>query len=155
VTITADGSLSASALPPVPAPGPLTKFFWDAIAEGRLDILRCDDCGHYVHYPRPICDRCQSTNLSPATVSGRGTIYSYTVVMQAFHPYFVDRLPYVLAVIELEEEPGLKVTTSIIGCDESALKVGLPVEMELVDVGSGLTLPFFRLARVATAGAAS
>jgi hypothetical protein len=137
---------SAAALPPVPVPGPLTAFFWEAIAAGRLDILRCEGCGHYVHYPRPICDRCQSTELSPSTVSGRGTIYSYTVVVQAFHPYFVDRLPYVLAVVELEEEPGLKVTTTLLRCDEDQLRVGLPVELELTDVGYGLTLPYFRLA---------
>jgi hypothetical protein len=138
--------LTAAALPPVPVPGPLTRFFWDAIAEGRLDILRCNACGHHVHYPRPICDRCQSMDLAPATMSGRGTIYSYTVVVQAFHPYFVDRLPYVLAVIELDEEPGLKVTTTLVGCEEGDLKVGLPVELELTDVGYGLVLPFFRLA---------
>jgi hypothetical protein len=85
-------------------------------------------------------------DLAPATMSGRGTIYSYTVVVQAFHPYFVDRLPYVLAVIELDEEPGLKVTTTLVGCEEGDLKVGLPVELELTDVGYGLVLPFFRLA---------
>jgi uncharacterized OB-fold protein len=138
---------SAAALPPVPVAGPLTAFFWEAIAEGRLDILRCDRCGHHVHYPRPICDRCQSTELSPATMSGRGTIYSYTVVVQAFHPYFVDRLPYVLAVVELEEEPGLKVTTTLVDGDEDELRVGLPVELALTDVGYGLTLPYFRLTR--------
>jgi uncharacterized OB-fold protein len=143
-TMSVSEAPSAAALPPVPVPGPLTAFFWQAIAEGRLDILRCDACGHFVHYPRPICDRCQSMELSPSTVSGRGTLYSYTVVMQAFHPYFVDRLPYTLAVVELEEEPGLKVTTTLVGCDEADLKVGLPVELELTDVGYGLTLPFFR-----------
>lgn len=139
-----DEALTAASLPPVPQPGALTTFFWDAIAAGRLDILRCDGCGHFVHYPRPICDRCQSDRLTPATVSGRGAVYSYTVVMQAFHPYFVDRLPYVLAVIELEEEPGLKVTTTLVDCAEADLRVGLPVELVLTDVGYGLVLPLFR-----------
>lgn len=145
VAVTTEGtSLSAASLPPLPQPGPLTAFFWEAIDEGRLDILRCNACGHHVHYPRPICDRCQSMDLAPATMSGRATVYAYTVVMQAFHPYFVDKLPYVLAVVELEEEPGLKVTTSIVGCDEADLRVGLPVELVLTDVGHGLVLPFFR-----------
>jgi uncharacterized OB-fold protein len=160
VAITTDGlavakGVPASALPPVPVPGPLTTFFWEAIDAGRLDILRCQACGHFVHYPRPICDRCHSMDLAPDTVSGRGTLYSYTVVMQAFHPYFVDRLPYVLAVVELEEEPGLKVTTCLVGCEEGDLRVGRSVELELTDVGYGLTLPYFRLTAGGAAGGAA
>ncbi|MGD9798240.1 MAG: zinc ribbon domain-containing protein, partial [Acidimicrobiia bacterium] len=55
VAVTTEGtSLSAASLPPLPQPGPLTAFFWEAIDEGRLDILRCNACGHHVHYPRPI-----------------------------------------------------------------------------------------------------
>jgi len=136
--------LDAASAPPLPDPGPLTQFFWDGCKEHRLLILRCRQCGHYVHYPRPICDRCQSTELGPEQVSGRGTVYSYTVVMQAFHPYFVDRIPYVLAVVELAEEPGLKLTTNIVDCPEEDLKVGLPVEVAFTEVAEGLVLPLFR-----------
>src|ERR1700761_2682377 len=92
---------------PIPEPNELTAFFWESVGAGRLRILRCQDCGNYVHYPRPICNRCQSLNLAPEAVSGRGTIYSYTWAVQPFHPYFVDKVPYCLAVIELVEQPGL------------------------------------------------
>jgi uncharacterized OB-fold protein len=136
--------LSAVAVPPVPRPAPLAEFFWDAVAQGRLDILRCDNCGHYVHYPRPICDVCLSERLTPATVSGRGTVYAWTAVMQAFHPYFVDKLPYLLAVIELEEQPGLKVTTNLVAVTEEKVWCGLPVEVVFTEICTGLVLPFFR-----------
>ena len=117
--------LTAASVPPVPDPDPLAAFFWDAVTARRLEILRCVDCGHYVHYPRPICDRCLGESLRPSPVSGRGTLYAYTEVMQAFHPYFVDKLPYYLAVVELEEEPGLKMTTNLVDVhDRAALRHG-------------------------------
>jgi uncharacterized protein len=134
---------AAGSSPPVPAPGPLTRFYWEAVDRHQLMILRCQTCGHYVHYPRPICDRCQSMELAPGEVSGRATLYSYTVVMQAFHPYFVDRIPYVLAVVELVEEPGLRVTTNIVGVPEEDLKIGMPLEVVFTAVTDYLTLPMF------------
>jgi uncharacterized OB-fold protein len=136
--------LTAASVPPVPAPGPLAEFYWNAVAEHRLDILRCDQCGHYVHYPRPICERCLGQSLSPSPVSGRGTLYAYTAVMQAFHPYFVDKLPYFLAVVELAEEPGLKVTTNLVDVEESRLRCGLAVEVAFTEVVPGFVLPMFR-----------
>jgi uncharacterized protein len=136
--------LTAASVPPVPDPGPLAAFFWDAVTEHRLEILRCVDCGHYVHYPRPICDRCLGHSLRPARVSGRGTLYAYTEVMQAFHPYFVDKLPYYLAVVELEEEPGLKMTTNLVDVDEDRLRGGIAVEVAFTEVVPGFVLPMFR-----------
>src|SRR5206468_1895135 len=88
----------AATYPPIPEPDALTQFFWDAVKQGRLEILRCNACGNYIHYPRPICNKCLSTDLAPAPVSGKGTLYSYTVTVQAFHPYWLDKVPYVLAV---------------------------------------------------------
>ena len=67
--------------------------------------------------------------------------------MQAFHPYFVDRLPYVVAVVELEEQAGLRMTSTIVDCGEGDLKVGLPVAVEFQEITPGLTLPVFRLVR--------
>jgi uncharacterized OB-fold protein len=136
--------LTAADTPPLPLETDLTRFFWDAVRAGRLAILRCQQCGHFVHYPRIVCNRCLAEDLAPEDVSGRGTLYSYTVVMQAFHPYFVERLPYTLAVVELEEEAGLRVTTNIIDCPEDQLRIDLPVEVAFVDVSPVLTLPMFR-----------
>lgn len=135
---------TAASEPPVPAPGSLAQFFWDAVAEGRMDILRCDGCGQYVHYPRPICDRCLGEELSPSTVSGRGTLYAWTSVRQAFHPYYVDKIPYVLAVVELAEQEGLRVTTTLIDVDEKDVRCGMPVEVTFTEVVPGRVLPLFR-----------
>jgi uncharacterized OB-fold protein len=130
--------------PPLPAPDDLTRFFWDGLKQHRLLILRCQECGNYIHYPRPICNKCLSMNLAPDQVSGRGTLYSYTVTMQAFHPYFADKVPYVLAVVELVEQEGLKITTNIIDCPENRLHIGMPVEVVFREVAPGFTLPLFR-----------
>ena len=136
--------LTAASVPPVPAPGPLARFFWEAVAEQRLDILSCDGCGHYVHYPRPVCDRCLGEELSPSTVSGRGTLYAWTSVQQAFHPYFVDKLPYLLAVVELEEQDGLRVTTTLVDVEEESVRCGMPVEVVFTELAPGHVLPYFR-----------
>ncbi|HSS10364.1 MAG TPA: OB-fold domain-containing protein [Acidimicrobiales bacterium] len=101
-------------------------------------------CGHYVHYPRPICEECLSTDLAPEQVSGKGSLYSYTVVVQPFHPYFVDKVPYVLAVVELVEQAKLKITTNIVECAEEELHVAMPVEAVFRTLASDLTLPLFR-----------
>jgi uncharacterized OB-fold protein len=131
--------------PPVPAPSPMTAFFWEGVARHELMILRCESCGRYVHYPRPICDACQGTALKGEKVSGKATIYSYAIVMQAFHPHWVDLLPYFVAEVELVEQPGLRLTTNIVGCDESDLAVGVPVQVVFTEVSPGVTLPLFEL----------
>src|SRR5262245_57818986 len=121
-------------VPPVPVPSDLTRFFWEGVAEGRLRFLRCPACGHYIPYPRTVCNRCLSEDLAPEDVSGKGRLYSYTVVTQAFHPWFVDRLPYTLAVIELDEEPGLRMTSNMVDCPEEKLHIDLPVEVVFTEV---------------------
>ncbi|MGX7677479.1 Zn-ribbon domain-containing OB-fold protein [Jatrophihabitans sp. DSM 45814] len=142
MTVTA--SLSAETAPPLPLPNALTAFFWESLAEGKLRILRCQNCGHFVHYPRPICDNCQAMDLKPEEVSGRATLYSYTWATQAFHPYFVDKIPYNIAVVELVEQPGLRLTTNIIDCPREDVRTGMDLEVAITEVVSGLTLPLFR-----------
>ncbi len=95
-----------------PSPPPIeidstTAFFWEGTRAGELRILRCQSCGMYIHLPRPICRRCHSFDLAPNRVSGRGTLYSFTQTFKAFHPYFVDQVPYLLATVTLAEQPGL------------------------------------------------
>jgi uncharacterized protein len=136
---------TAASVPPQPVPDALTAFFWEGVANEQLLISRCEQCRYYVHYPRPMCPRCQGTTFSPEQVSGRATLYAYTTVMQAFHPYYVGRLPYVLAVVELEEQPGLRLTTNLVDCDDAELKVGMAVEVLFREVGEGgAVLPLFR-----------
>ena len=77
--------------PPLPQPDELTQFFWDGLAEGELRIQRCQACGKYIHYPKPVCRFCQSTDLAGEPVSGRATLYSWTIAVQAFPTLLFDR----------------------------------------------------------------
>src|SRR5215216_4459194 len=102
---------------PDPAPpgipdDPLTSFFWDGARQRQLWIQRCQACGTYIHMPRPVCRNCQSFDLAPAQVSGKGTLYSWTQTFKAFHPFFVERVPYVIATITLAEQDGLQLMSS-------------------------------------------
>jgi uncharacterized OB-fold protein len=130
--------------PIVPVPDELTAFFWDGAREGKLLIQRCDACGYYQHTPRTICKRCNGFALSPVEVSGRGTLYSYTIAVHPFHPWLASRLPYVLAVVELEEQPNLKLVTNVVECQEDDLRCGMPVEVTYETIAEGVVLPMFR-----------
>ena len=128
---------------PVPEPDEVTAFFWDAAREGRLEIQRCESCEQYQYPPDVACVHCQSTELTPAQVSGRGSLYSYTRVDRAFHAGFAGQLPYVIGLVELEEQPGLKLLTNIVGADPEDLKVGMPLEVTF-ETRRDITLPQFR-----------
>ena len=123
---------------------PLTEFFWEGTRAHKLLILRCQSCGHFVHYPRPVCERCLSEDLAPEEVSGNATLYSYTITMKPWHPFWVDKVPYVLASVELPEQPDLKMLTNIVECEHDALEIGMPVEVTFRQVAAELTLPFFK-----------
>jgi hypothetical protein len=136
--------MTASPAPPMPQPNGTTQFFWDGVAEHELRIQRCQQCGHYLHYPKILCRYCQSDDLRGEPVSGRGTLYSWTIATQAFLPFYVDRVPYIVVTIELEEEPGLMFMSQIVDCAEEDLRIGMPVEVVFVELHPELTLPFFR-----------
>jgi uncharacterized OB-fold protein len=129
----------------LPAPAPVVSIesrpFWDATAEGRLLLPRCDDCGVTIWYPRAICPQCWSGAVSWFEGSGRGHIYSYTLVSRGQGAYR-DAGPYVLAYVELEEGP--RIMTNIVDAEPSALGIGLPVEVVFHDTGEGAALPRFR-----------
>lgn len=133
----------AATFPPLPRPNPMTQFFWDGCKARKLMILRCQGCGHFIHYPRPVCNRCLSTDLAPEEVSGKATLYAYTVTMQAFHPYYVDKLPYTVAVVELAEQPGLRLTTNLVDVPEAALKTGMAVKLVWREIAPDLVLPMY------------
>ena len=133
-----------SHMPPSPISQYYSAFFWEYAKRHQLAIQRCDHCLRYQHWPTPVCRNCSSFELSPSVVSGRGTLYSYTVAMQSFHPYFDDRIPLILAVIELDEQPGLKLVANLVECTEETVQIGMPVEVVFQDVTEELTLPQFR-----------
>ena len=138
------------AAPPRPKPDALTKFFWDGVDEHKLMILRCNNCHRYIHWPKVVCRFCLSTDLSPAEVSGRGKVATCTQPFQPFHPYFRDKVPYVLAIIELEEQENLKLVSNVVDIDPDDVVVGMPVEVTFREVAPGYTLPLFKPASGST-----
>jgi len=130
---------------PAPAPeiSPELSEFWAATTEGRLLLRRCQACGEAIWYPRPICPLCHSTDTAWEQASGRGRIYTYTVVRRGAGPY--KDAPYVLAYVELDEGP--RMMTNIVDCDFGALEIGLAVEVVFHPAGEGAALPRFRPAR--------
>jgi uncharacterized protein len=131
-------------LAPVVNAGPLTAFFWDGARRGELWIQRCRACGTFIHLPRPVCRNCRSFDLAGERVSGRATLYTYTVTMKAFHPFFVDRLPYVVATVELAEQPGLMLLTNLVDVAEADIRIGMDLEVGFEALSPALTIPVFR-----------
>ena len=128
---------------PAPAPivNPETKPFWDATAEGKLLLPRCDDCGTVIWYPKLLCPSCHGTNVSWFEASGRGTVYTYTISHRAPGAYR-DAVPYVIAYVELDEGP--RVMTNIVDCEPDSVSVGQRVEVVFHDTGEGNALYRFR-----------
>jgi hypothetical protein len=117
---------------------------WAATLEGRLRLRRCDDCGTVIWYPRPLCPECHSRSTSWFDASGRGTVYSFTVVRRARGP-FADAVPFVLAYVELDEGP--RVMTNVVDCDPEQVRIDMPVEVVFHDTGEGAALYRFRPAQ--------
>jgi hypothetical protein len=127
----------------MPPPNPLTAGFWEAARRHELVVQRCG-CGRYRHYPQLLCPDCHSDDWTWAAVSGRGTVYTFTVTHRAFHPAWADRVPYVVATLELEE--GIRMVSDLPPEDTAEVRVGMPVEVFFDDQES-VTLPRFRLVR--------
>lgn len=126
-----------------PALTNLNRAFWLGGAEGRLLIHRCSDCGFWLHPPAPVCRRCHSIAVAPAAVSGRGTLHSFSVNHQRWGPDDVE--PYVIALVELAEQPGLNLLTNIVECLPSEVRIGMAVEVvfrPLADVWLPLFKPY-------------
>lgn len=98
--------------------------------EHRLLVNRCADCGHWHQSPRPICPACWSTNITPTEVSGRGVVYLLIELHQGPAAPGVDYAkPYPVATVELEEQPGLRYTSTVVNAAPGQLRVGLPVRL--------------------------
>jgi uncharacterized OB-fold protein len=133
-----------AALPPVPLPNPLTQPFWDGAREHKLVIQRCHNCSTYQHPPEPICHHCLSFDLGPAEMSGRGVVYSYEIATQAFHPYFADKLPFCIAIVELPEQADLKLISNIVDIPLDQITIGMPVEVTFRTLDEQYELPVFK-----------
>jgi uncharacterized OB-fold protein len=110
-------------------PTELSLPFWSAARQHRLEIQRCSACGEYVWTPQAACRRCLTESLEWTAVSGRGTVYSYSVVTRPATAAF--DVPYVVAIIELEE--GVRMLSNLVMPDTSSVRVGMAVEVGFED----------------------
>jgi uncharacterized OB-fold protein len=99
-----------------------TREFWDATAEGRLLLRHCRACDEVHYYPRNFCPSCWSDDVDWVEAKGTGSLYTWSLVMQNDLPPFHEQVPYVAAIVELDEGP--RMMTRLVDCDESALEVG-------------------------------
>ena len=129
---------------PVPEPDRDTLGFWEGCRAGELRILRCRDCGTYIHQPAPRCHACLSDNLEWQRVSGRGRVYSWVVVHHGTLPGFAQETPYVVAFVDLGEQPGLRILSNVVGCDPAEIRDGFEVSVDFADAGEDVRLPIFR-----------
>jgi uncharacterized OB-fold protein len=124
----------------LPALNERNTFFWQGGETGELKFYRCRSCGHYIHPATPICPACQSRDVGPQAVSGRATIATYTINRQAWEAG-LER-PYVVAIVELVEQEGLRLTTNIVNCGVDQVRIGMKVRV-LFDHREDVWLPLF------------
>ncbi|KXW76086.1 DNA-binding protein [Mycolicibacterium phlei DSM 43071] len=136
-----DEAAPARMLPPLDEHN---RAYWTGGRDGRLLISRCGGCGLWVTPPAAQCPDCDA-ELAPTPVSGRGTVFTYTVNHQPFNP--AVPVPYVIAIVELEEQPGLRVVANIVGCEPDSVRVGMAVEVDFErqpHSGEEVFVPVFR-----------
>ena len=128
---------------PLPQPTPETQPFWDGCKRHELLLPLCLNCNRLHFYPRALCPHCWSTDLKWVPSSGKGKLYSY-VINHRLAPGFEDEVPFVIAIVELEE--GVRMMSNLVGvaADPDALPIDLPLEVTFDDVTEEITLPKFR-----------
>lgn len=128
---------------------PVDRTFWQGCTDGRLLVQNCNDCGHVQHPPRAMCPACQSMDLGWKQASGRATIWSYTIPHPPLLPAFAEIGPYVVAVVEPDDFPGLRIVgalsdpkgDSIGGIGPDAVRIGAPVNLTFVQLAEDVALP--------------
>ena len=128
----------------LPTPDFETQPFWDGCKDGKFLIKHCNACGRDHFYPRPFCPTCWSEDVAWKEASGRATLYTYSIVHVNDLPPFAERVPYVAAVVELDEGP--RVMTNVEGVAFEDLRVDMPLVVEFKPISDDVTIPVFRAA---------
>ncbi|TDN58020.1 Zn-ribbon domain-containing OB-fold protein [Paraburkholderia sp. BL10I2N1] len=128
----------------LPVPTRETAPYWRMANEGRLVVQRCGSCGRRQFYPRAFCTACLSDSVEWVDCSGRGTIYTYTICHIAGHPSMADKVPYAVAMIDLDE--GVRMLAGIVDSDLAQVAIGAPVEVTFERISAEYALPQFKIA---------
>jgi len=127
---------------PKPRPAPESLPYWQAAKEHRLALPKCEDCDKFWFPPSRACPHCLSMNVSFQTVSGRGKVFSFVTFHRVYRPAFAQDVPYVVALVELEEGP--RVLTNILGISHEDVRCEMPVEVVFDDYDDEISIPKFR-----------
>jgi uncharacterized OB-fold protein len=126
---------------PLPQKDGVSSPYWEAAGRGELLIQRCPRCGHRQFYPRALCTEC-GADPEWERASGRGTVHTFTVIRQNHARPFVNELPYVVAMVDLEE--GVRMMGNITGCPPEDVRIGMAVEAYMVEAEPDLGVAFWR-----------
>jgi uncharacterized OB-fold protein len=129
---------------PRPVVEPLTEPFWAAAREHRLVIQRCRDCGTFRHLPHVMCARCQSSAYDWVESAGRGTVFTYTIVVHPVHEATIDVVPYNVVIVQLDDCGGVLVPSNVVDCPPDDVHVGMRVEVTWDTISDEITIPRFR-----------
>ena len=127
---------------PLPRPAPESRPFWEGAKLRKLMLPRCDACGAFWFPPSERCPHCLSTNFQWRETKGEGRIYSFVVYHRVYHPAFEADVPYVVAIVELDEGPRL--LTNIVDAPEK-VRCDARVRVEFVEASADVVLPKFAL----------
>ena len=129
---------------PLPVKQPESDFYWEKAQAHELWLRRCNACDHAYFYPRDFCPDCGSRDVSWVQASGKGTLHTFAIVHRAPVPAFRDHVPFVVAMVDLEE--GARIPTNLVGVepDPAHIYVGMAVEVAFADLTNEITLPVFR-----------
>lgn len=139
-------------LQPLPDINDDTAAFWQGGADGVLRIHRCRACHTWFHPPTPVCPECLSTDVAPDETSGRAVVQGFSVNTQPWAPDM--EVPYVVAIVSVDDAPGVHLTTKLVGVAPDGVSVGMPVEVTFHQVDD-VSLPLFRPVTTATSSGAT
>ena len=134
--------MSRQPLRPVPSPDDASEEFWTAATRHELVLQRCAKCRRFRFPPRPMCPNCRSLASTWERASGRGRVWSWIVAHPPVLPAFAERVPFNVAVIQLEE--GVRMIGNVVECSNEDISEDMPVEVTFEDVEDGVSLPQWR-----------
>ncbi len=128
-------------------PSPIPEFdareFWEGCARGELLMQRCARCGKFRWLPQPMCPVCHSLERGWVKMSGRGRVYSYTIVTHPVHPAATGRVPYNVVQVQLDEDPDLIIVSNMVGIRNEDIRIDMPVRVVFEEHAPGVILPKF------------
>lgn len=117
------------------------EMYQDYLDRGELRLPFCSSCQRFIFYPRGFCPYCWGEQVEWKCLQGRGRIYSYTIVNVSALPEFTEKVPYIYAIVELEE--GVRIPANIMDCEQEKITVGMPVKLSIQE-RAGQKLVTFR-----------